>query len=351
MALLVAGFWPIRAAQADDSLPVPWNGMDIGGQAGVSQADHAAFTVTASGGDISGASDQFHYVYQSITGDFALVARVTSGPGPQEAAKAGLMVRDALATTSDFVAVVRTLAPGVLYQYRTPNFRQAGMDAARASGPVWVRLVKRGTAMSGYTAADVNGAPGTWRKVGGDQPTSSGMVYIGLCLTGHGPGMAGTALFDHVALSPGPQPALDDGTYVLAPASAPALVLSAAGTGVALAAPAGQAWVFTNKGDGRYDVQPASDPSRALAVAGGKTADGARIVLQADQNLPTERWSVVPNDNGTFGLVLQSAPGSGLDDLGGNATPAAVIDLWTRWATDPHTQWTITPAPEREPQP
>ncbi len=345
-ALLVAGLWPALAAQADDSLPVPWDGMDIGSAStvGSSLADGPTFTVRAGGGGLGGASDQFHYVYQSVTGDFSLVARVTSETGLDDAAKAGLMIRDALATTSSFVAIVRTLRAGVLEQYRTPCFPTTGVEATSAPSANWLRLVKRGTRVTGYIATDVNGSPGPWKKVGGDEPTATGLVYVGLCVTGHAPGAPGAAVFSHVALSTGPQPALDNGTYAIVPASAPALTLTAKGAGVGLAAQSNQAWVFTDKGGGEYDIQPSSDHSLALAVAGGGAVSGTKIVLQADQGLPSERWVVVPNANGTYGLVPKCASGSGLDDFGGNATSDAVVDLWDRWAGDPHTQWTITPA-------
>lgn len=148
-ALLVSagatlGFWG-TAVCADDQVPVPWDGMDIGGPnpAGGATEAQGTFTLTAAGGDISGRSDQFHYIYQSITGDFALVARVTNGTGQDE--KAGLMVRDALAATSNDVAILDQSGQRVLYQYRTMCWPQGNKDTADASGPIWLRLVKRGT--------------------------------------------------------------------------------------------------------------------------------------------------------------------------------------------------------------
>ncbi len=344
-ALVAAGLWSTTGARADDHLPVPWNGIDIGSptQTGGSQAENGTFTVTAGGAGLSGGSDQFHYVYQSVTGDFALIARVTFSPGSNDAAEAGLMVRDALAATSNFVAIVRTPRPGVLFQYRTPCAPRVATDAAGASGPVWIRLVKRGTMVDGYLAADANNAPGTWKKVGGGQPIASGMVYVGFCLASQSPGTNCRATFDHVSLAIGLQPLLDNGPYAIVPAGAPALVLNASDAGVTLGSP-GPKWVFTGSG-GLYAIHPSNDSSRVLAVAGGGSADGTRIVTEADRKLPSERWAVVPNANGTYGLVPQCVSGSGLDDFGGNATPAAHIDLWERWDGDPHTEWTLTPAP------
>lgn len=344
--LLAVGLWGAAAAHADDHLPVPWNGMDIGDPvpAGAASMDNGSLTVTAGGSGLSGTSDQFHFVFQAVSGDFALIARVTPPSGADRSAGAGLMVRDALAAASNFAAVVQTPGQGVLSQYRTAYSPTVGADTVPASGPVWVRLVKRGTTVDAFQASDAGSVPGAWKKVGGDQPIGSGMIYAGLCLSSHSPGTGCRATFDHVSLAIGPQPALDNGTYTIVPVSAPAMALSAADGKVRLAAP-GQRWTFTGKGGDLYAIQTAQDGSLALAVAGGGTESGTGIVLQADQGRPSERWSVVPNGNGTYGLVPQCAPGSGLDDFGGNTTAAAHIDIWQRWDSDPHTQWTITSAP------
>ena len=345
VVLLAAIVWVGGAARADDPLPTPWNGMDIGGPspAGVAHADGGAFTITAGGAGLAGASDQFHFVFQSVTGDFALVARVTPSAGPGTPASGGLMVRDALATTSNFVAVAQTSSQGMRSQYRTPSVPRVGTDTAAASGAVWLRLVKRGTTVSSYLAADAGGAAGAWKKVGSDQPIASGMIYAGLWLAGASPGAGGQATFDHVSLVSGTQPALDDGVYTIVPVSAPALVLSLNDGKVGLAAP-GQRWMIESKG-GLYAIRPAQNVSLALAVAGGASASGTGVVVQADRGQPAERWSVITHGDGTYGLAPQCAPDSGLDDLGGNTTPAARIDIWQRWDGDPHTEWAITPAP------
>ena len=348
--VLAAGLLGAQNAWAIDPVPVPWNSMDIGGPTpvGSAQCDNGTFTLTAGGADIAGASDQFHSVYQSITGDFALIARVHIPTSPGNAAKAGLMVRDALAATANHVAVLRMPIHGVLSQYRTSYLPQSGLAVLDLPAPDWLRLVKRGTTVDSYVATDANGSPGTWRKVGGDEPIPSGMVYVGMCLTSCRPGASATATFDHVSLATGPQPALDDGTYSLVPVSAPAMTLTVTGSVVALAPPAagsGRTWVFTGRGGDQYSIRPASDPSRALTVVGGGTADGTKLTLQIDTGQPAARWSVIANGTGTYGLAPQCAPDHGLDDLGGNATPDAIIDIWSRWAGDPHTQWTLTPAP------
>src|SRR5687768_11856129 len=66
-------------ALAQSSLPAPWVGQDIGSPliAGSSTlAASAILTVKASGSDIWGTSDQFHFVYLPISGNVDVRARV-----------------------------------------------------------------------------------------------------------------------------------------------------------------------------------------------------------------------------------------------------------------------------------
>lgn len=348
VVLAAVGLGGAADVQAADPVPVPWNGMDIGGPApsGGAQFSGGTFTLTAGGTGLSGASDQFHFVYQSVTGDFALAARISFPSGSGDAA-AGLMVRDALAATSNFVAAVQTPRRGVLLQYRTPFIPRIGMDAAGTPGSLWLRLVKRGTVMAGYLAPDMNNAPGVWKRIGGDQPTASGMVYAGLFLAGSQPRASCQATFDHVSFATGLQPLFDDGVYTISPVGAPGMGLVAVGSEIKLAPMTGSAnlkWRLVNKG-GLYSVQPISDPSLALSVPGAKSESGSRVAVTMDQAQDTQRWSIVASGNGACSLLPQFNTGIGLDDFGGNATPAAVIDIWNYNSADPHLQWTITPAP------
>ena len=54
------------------------------------------FTVNGGGVDIWGTSDQFRFVYQQLTGNGEIIARVTSLTNTDPWAKAGVMVREDL---------------------------------------------------------------------------------------------------------------------------------------------------------------------------------------------------------------------------------------------------------------
>ena len=121
-------------------VPAPWTAKDLGnpGVAGTATESGGTFTVTGAGTDIFNSSDQFQYVYQPVTGDTQVVARVASLQAANSWSKAGVMIRADLtasaanaamfATASgSWVSQERLLAGGTTTRPRAPPApRQAG---------------------------------------------------------------------------------------------------------------------------------------------------------------------------------------------------------------------------------
>ena len=335
----------IQSALAEDQVPTPWNGMEIGDQtaSGSSKSNQESVELTDSGGNLSGRSDRFHFVYQSLTGDCAFTARVVADT--DQSAIAGLMVRDALATTSNFVALAQEPELGALEIDRTNCQPDAAITPVGQAALNWLRLVKRGITIQTFTAPDQNGKPGHWTLVGKNQPIASGMIYVGMFLSGHGDSSVSTASFDHVSLDLGTQPLLDDGRYTISPADAQSMILTASGIAVKLAVPANdpaQAWTLTKNSDGFYSIRPAQDTSVALTVPDARSDSGTKVSMTHDTGSKSQRWSIIANENDTYCLVPQFNAGIGLDDYGGVGTSDATIDVWGLNTTDPHLQWTFT---------
>src|SRR5438552_11208678 len=105
---------------AHAAVPAPWLAQDIGSPspAGSSSATSGTFTINASGVDIWNTSDQFHFVYQPVAGDFEVSARVASIANTNAFAKAGVMIRSSLAANAAEVFTGVTPAPGVAFQPR-----------------------------------------------------------------------------------------------------------------------------------------------------------------------------------------------------------------------------------------
>lgn len=144
----------------------------------------------------------------------------------------------------------------------------------------------------------------------------------------------------------------DWGAYQIEPVSAPGMVLEAVNGGTAEGSPvsiqkpsgaAHQKWLVVPTGDGWVALRPMHSPRLALAAAKGGIKAGTPTVLEEDRGQPWQAWRLVKRENGSYNLEPKHAPGMGLDDLGGNRTPGAKIDLWTCRESDPHLQWFVRP--------
>src|SRR5262249_13882247 len=102
-------------------LPPPWVDQDIGAPplAGSAAFAGRVFTEKGSGADIWGASDQFHYIYQPVTGDVTIYAKVTAQGNTSPWAKAGVMIRETANANSAFAMMAVTPSMGLAFQYRT----------------------------------------------------------------------------------------------------------------------------------------------------------------------------------------------------------------------------------------
>ena len=144
----------------------------------------------------------------------------------------------------------------------------------------------------------------------------------------------------------------DWGAYSIIPASAPALVLEAVGSGtnegtvVSIGKPAGtanQKWIITPKENNLYSIKPSYSPSLVLAVSQGGVKIGTPVVLETDKGQPWQEWGLKKNENGSYRLIPKYVPEKGLDHLGGKPNPGAKIDLWTNRPGDQHLEWLIKP--------
>ena len=194
-ALLVAFLSSLAGAQ---TLPAPWTSTDIGAPetAGRSTYSSETFTITASGTDIWGTSDQLHFVYRPVTGDVEIVARVISiTTEAHRWAKAGVMIRESLTAESRHAMMVGSAEGGFAFQRRVQTAGNSDSTAGPANAPPgWVRLVRKGDLFSAYDSTD--GV--RWRLVGSDTIPMGDTVYVGLPITSHSRTVAATATLDAV---------------------------------------------------------------------------------------------------------------------------------------------------------
>jgi regulation of enolase protein 1 (concanavalin A-like superfamily) len=181
-----------------DQLPAPWLGRDIGTtQTGTATATQTSFTITATGSDIWDASDQFHFVYQPISGDVEVLARVDSIFNADPWSKAGVMIRGSLNANAAHAFALVSVAKGIAFQRRP----QSGAMSVNTYGPrtvtapAWVRLVRAGTQITAYWSSDGK----AWTTIGSDTVPLNSTAYVGLAVTSHNPAVSTTATLSKVA--------------------------------------------------------------------------------------------------------------------------------------------------------
>jgi RHS repeat-associated protein len=184
--------------------PVPpgWLYQDVGAVGVAGNATYSSvngrFTVQASGTDIWGTADSFHFMYQPLNGDGTIVARVVSLQGGGSNPKAGVMVRETLSAGS--TDAYMAFQPGQLvFDYRSATGGSAAnQGTVNGNLPYWVKLVRSGNSFSGYTSPD--GV--SWTQVGTAQTvTMAQNVYVGLMVTSQNNSALATGIFDDVSVT------------------------------------------------------------------------------------------------------------------------------------------------------
>jgi hypothetical protein len=179
----------------------PWTSIDVGGPALAGSAYDTSniFHVAGAGNDIWNTSDQFHFVYQTLTGDGIITAHVASLSNTDASAKSGVMIRNTTAPDDAMVFMALTPSSGAVFQYRTASTATAaaGIAAAGITAPYWVRLERSGDTFYGYRSA--NGV--NWTLQDSITISMNAKIDIGLEVTSHNTGAINTTTFDHVAVS------------------------------------------------------------------------------------------------------------------------------------------------------
>jgi len=172
------------------------------------------YTVYASGADIWGTADQFHYVYKTLSGDGRITARVVSLGNTDPWAKAGVMIRESTAAGSTHSQALMSYSNGMSFQYRaTTDGTSTSSTQAGPSAPYWVRLTRLGNNFTAERSAD-----GTnWTQQGSTTAiTMASSVTVGLAVTSHTNSATTTAVFDNVSVSTPPTAVADGYTTAAA---------------------------------------------------------------------------------------------------------------------------------------
>lgn len=189
----------LPSASPAQTLPSPWSSQDIGtpALAGSASATSGTFTVRAAGSDIWGTSDQFHFVYQTLSADGEIVARVDSITQAHQWSKAGVMMRETLTATSKHAYALASAGKGNAFQRRLSTRGSSTHTAGTyTTPPRWVRLVRTGNTFRSYESS--NGT--TWQAIGSSSITMASTIYVGLAVTSHNTNARTTATISQVRI-------------------------------------------------------------------------------------------------------------------------------------------------------
>ena len=187
-------------------LPGSWTRTDVGsvGHMGADAVDESSvFYIWGGGSSISGNSDAFRFVHQSISGDFELVARVAVQRNVDPLVEtrsdsvAGVMVREGTGVGARHVSVVATPGSGVSLRWRDAAGATGGVTTVSTlKQPVWVRLRRAGNTFTGYYSG--NGSE--WRQIGAPRTLTIADTQAGLVANSGLPDELTQARFEQVQL-------------------------------------------------------------------------------------------------------------------------------------------------------
>ena len=183
------------------SLPVPWQSLTIGSGnlAGSATHNSGAFTLNGSG-LLSGTADTTHYVYQALSGDGEIIARISAIGNTGTNARVGVMIRDTLAAGSREVSMTANSTGA----YRLNSRKSIGGTTTVKNGSsgitpnVWVKLVRLQNIFSAYTSTDGS----SWSLVSSVIVTMNANCYIGLVNSSGSNTVLNTSTLDNLSVTP-----------------------------------------------------------------------------------------------------------------------------------------------------
>ena len=179
-----------------------WQTTDIGtGMLAGSLAMNGGTFTQAGSGLLTGSSDKFRFTYQILAGDGEIIARVPVFQNTGNNSRVGVMIRETLATGSKYVMMGLTSSNGYRWSRRsTTDANQTSTIYGTGTAPnFWVRLLRVGGTITGYTSAD--GA--AWTLTGTSTMTLTTNVFVGLAVDSGSDTTLNTSQFDNVTLTGG----------------------------------------------------------------------------------------------------------------------------------------------------
>lgn len=184
------------------TLPAPWNARDISSgslRAGGTSVSNGVFTLSGAG-NISGSADNCRYVYQALSGDGEIRARVASLANAGANAKAGVMIRESLTGSSRHATV--SLSPAGQLEFLVRTSTGGSVNSTVSPGNVapnnWVRLTRKGSKITAMKSA--NGT--AWTSIATKTVNMASAISVGLVTVSGDTNSLSTATIANVTVIP-----------------------------------------------------------------------------------------------------------------------------------------------------
>jgi autotransporter-associated beta strand protein len=263
---------------------------DVGatGLAGSAVYNNGSWTVRGAGADIPvpvlQSEDAFNFAFQKVSGNVAIVARITSMDNTDVAAKAGLMFRESLNDDATFTGLFMQPNNRIASTWRNAaawsktniswnNPPRGYLEHYVAGRPYWLKMEKIGSRITAYHSFDSI----SWTCLSAVEIPMTEPLYVGLCVSSHNTSALNTVVFDGVAIT-NPSP---PGAPVINSATADTAVL---GTAFSYAVTA----------------SPAATSFSAEGLPAGLVMDSASGII-----------SGTPDTTGTFAITLNATNANG----------------------------------------
>jgi regulation of enolase protein 1 (concanavalin A-like superfamily) len=183
------------------AFPAPWSSSDIGttGLSGSAEYFGSAYTVKGAG-VYGGTSDGFRYVYQTLSGDGSITARVSALQNTGTSARVGVMIRDTLANNSRMAALSVNGSGAWRWDRRTTaGGTVSTTNSSSGTAPnLWVRLTRAGNTITAYRST--NGT--SWTTISSVTVTMAANCYIGLGVASGSTTTINASVLDNVNVVP-----------------------------------------------------------------------------------------------------------------------------------------------------
>jgi len=156
----------------------PWQIANIGTIVPTSSAGvtNGLYTVQSSG-NLTSSSDNFLFLFQSLSGDGEIRAQVASVQNTSSSAIAGVMIREALTSSSKYA--LTGISPNGAFRWQRRSSTGGGTSTTKGGNGslanAWVRLVRTGNTLLGYKSND--GA--NWTLINSSTINMAPNIYVG----------------------------------------------------------------------------------------------------------------------------------------------------------------------------